>query len=491
MAYKLLTGATGLLGAYFLRDSLLAGHHMAVLGRSSKSESARHRVETLLRRWEIQLGSPLPRPVVIESDLTHDGLGLDGASLRWIARHCDTVIHNAASLTFRGDDPEGEPFRSNVDGTRRVLELCRTTGIRNFHHVSTAYVCGLREGTVFEHETDVGQPMGNVYEKSKLQAESMVRSAEFLDRPTVYRPAIIVGDSQTAYTSTFHGFYAPLKLAHTMASKVVRGATGGQFIMAALGLKGGERKNFVPVNWVSAVMSHIHSRPELHGKTYHLTTPNPVPILEMSEVLQEAVEAYSPMGSADMDWLCDGSWFERTFREQMVIYGAYWRDDPRFDQANTRQAAPHLPCPQLTRPALMKLAKYAIDSNFGRVREPKHRPEFDVHHHLGRLLESWAELDNTERPYAHLGLQVNGPGGGQWELYVENGHVVAAKHGVSSRVTAVYHLHSATFKQLAHRQVTVDQAVRTGDVRIEGNGMEPERLQAVLQATATLPGGMG
>ena len=44
--YHLLTGATGLLGSYLLRDSLLAGRRMAVLVRPSKSESAVQRIET-------------------------------------------------------------------------------------------------------------------------------------------------------------------------------------------------------------------------------------------------------------------------------------------------------------------------------------------------------------------------------------------------------------------------------------------------------------
>jgi putative sterol carrier protein len=62
---------------------------------------------------------------------------------------------------------------------------------------------------------------------------------------------------------------------------------------------------------------------------------------------------------------------------------------------------------------------------------------------------------------------------------------MAAEDGVSSRATAVYHLDSKTFHQLVRRNLTVRQAVSRGEVRIEGNGMEPKRLEAVLQATAT------
>ena len=220
--YHLLTGATGLLGSYLLRDCLLAGRNMAVLVRPSKSESACQRVESLVRQWELSLETSLPRPIVLEGDLSKIDLGLNSHTLNWIGQHCTSVLHSAASLVFRGDDPNGEPYLSNVEGTRRMLELCRRTGIRQFHHVSTAYVCGLREGRILESDVDVGQTPCNAYEKTKLQAEILVRRADFLDPPTIYRPSIIVGDSQTGYTTTYHGFYAPLRLAHTMAGRITR-----------------------------------------------------------------------------------------------------------------------------------------------------------------------------------------------------------------------------------------------------------------------------
>jgi nucleoside-diphosphate-sugar epimerase len=463
---------------------------MAVLVRPSKSESARQRVETLLRQWELSLETSLPRPVVLEGDLSEMDLGLDNHTLGWIEQHCTSVVHNAASLVFRGDDPDGEPYLSNVEGTRRMLELCRCTGIRQFHHVSTAYVCGLREGRVLESDVDVGQTPGNVYERTKLQAEMLVRAADFVDPPTIYRPSIIVGDSQTGYTTTYHGFYAPLKLAHTMASRVVRGATAGDLIVAALGIQGDDRKNFVPVDWVSAVICHIHGRPEFHGTTYHVTSPHPPLVLEMASVMQEVVEELSPMGDPDSSWNLDGEWFAKTFRDQLGIYGAYWRDDPKFDMANTRRAAGHLPCPKLDREMMSHLARFAIDANFGRARRAKHKPEFDVHGHMRRLMHgqgdshSRGEMPNGDPRIAHLGIQVDGPGGGQWELLVRDGRLVAIDDGVSTRSTAVFHVHSTTFCSLVQGELSVSQAVQAGQVRIEGNGMDRRRLEAVLQAMA-------
>src|SRR5277367_4641035 len=92
--YHLLTGATGLLGSYLLRDSLLAGRRMAVLVRPSKSESAVQRIETQLRLWELSMETTLPRPVVLEGDLSEIDLGLDNVTLNWIGRNCESVFHN-------------------------------------------------------------------------------------------------------------------------------------------------------------------------------------------------------------------------------------------------------------------------------------------------------------------------------------------------------------------------------------------------------------
>ena len=414
----------------------------------------------------------MPRPVVIEGDLGDADLGLDCRSVEWIERNCDSVVHNAASLVFRGDDPTGEPYLSNVEGTRRMLELCRCTGIRKYHHVSTAYVCGLRTGRILESEADVGQTPGNVYEKTKLQAELLVREAaqgkgSWLDRPTIYRPSIIVGDSQTGYTTTYHGFYAPLKLAHTMASKITRGTIGGKQLVTALGIGKSDRKNLVPVDWVSAVMSHIHGRPESLGDTYHLTSPRPPLVLEWADLMQEVVEELSPFGELDPSWNLDGEWFAKTFREQLAIYGAYWRDDPCFDMTNTLRAAPHLPCPDLDREMMSQLARYAIEANFGKTRRTKHKPEFDVHHHMRRL-DSGHDLRDSdgEGRVARLGIQVDGPGGGQWELSVRGGRLVGVDDGVS-RPAHRCSVHSATFRSLVNGELSASHAVASGRVQIE------------------------
>jgi len=395
--YYLLTGGTGLLGSYLLRDLLLAGCRVAVLVRPTETQLAAERVDAALAQWETPDGrveanphSPvsqplLPRPVILEGDLCRPDLGLTASDLRWIADHCQAVIHSAASLAFFGPDRRGEPWLTNIEGTRRMLELCDHCGIQQFHHVSTAYVCGLRRGRVLETELDVGQEMGNDYERSKLEAEKLVRSASLGRPPTIYRPSILIGDSRTAYTSTFHGFYAAVKLTHTLVSQMVRGSVTAEFVMRAFHVDANEHKDFVPVDWVSAVIAYLVSRPEHHGKTYHLTAAEPTPVAAWGLAIERAVQpSFRPTDFSDAT-LRDASWFEQVFRQQIEVYRAYWRNDPRFDRTHTMAAVPHLPCPTVDYDMLVRLAEFAIQANFGRTRPAARPRRCDARAHLRRL----------------------------------------------------------------------------------------------------------
>ncbi len=360
----LLTGATGLLGRYLLRDLLLADTSVAVLVRRGRRQNAAERVEAMMLSWESMLDRELPRPHVLEGDLTKPNLGLDEDELAWVEQNCDSVLHNAASLTFISSDPDGEPWISNVTGTQNVLDVCEKTGIKDFHHVSTSYVCGLRDGDVFENELDEGQEWGNDYERSKVQAETLVRNATFLSPPTFYRPAIIVGDSQTGFTTSFHGFYATLHLTYTLKKSMNAEMGHDPSKPTRITLDGNECKNFVPVDWVSAVTTHVVTNRELHGQTYHLTPESSVSATEVKQVLDLAIGFEGSVFHGAGKPVDDPSEIEQLFYEHIRVYDSYWRDDPKFDGTNTRNAAPHLPCPTIDFDMLLMMANKAIEMDF-------------------------------------------------------------------------------------------------------------------------------
>ena len=369
--FVFLTGATGLLGSYILRNLLNQGKNVAVLVRPGRRETAESRISKILAHWnpayrkegnkkDAGEASAMPQtmPQVFSGDLTQPG------GLQELYGRCESVIHCAASLTFYGP-PGEEPWTSNIDGTKRILDFCDAAGVADMHYISTAYVAGSSR-TFYEKDLDIGQELRNDYEKSKFEAEKIVRSAGFLKQLTVYRPSIVVGDTQTGFTTTFHGFYAVLKLAHTLVSRLPLGSTSGRNLLLALGMDGSEQKNFVPVDWVTNVFDHIFSRPELHGQTYHLTTPNAPLLTDFVDMVQEAVEAWSTLADERDPQRADEEWFFKHYASEVQIYRAYLQDDPLFDSANTQAAAPHLPCPVMDRDLMLFLARYAILSRFGK-----------------------------------------------------------------------------------------------------------------------------
>jgi thioester reductase-like protein len=366
-SHVLLTGATGLLGRYLVRDLLLADVPIAVLVRPSRRQSAEQRVEAIMRFWETELHRPLSRPHVLSGDITNPLLGLSREDAQWVEQHCDSLLHNAASLTFHSDGPEGEPWRSNVQGIENVLATCEELQIWDFHHVSTAYVCGLRKGRVLETELDVGQEFGNDYEISKVRAETLVRAAGFLETKTIYRPAIIIGDSETGFTTTFHGFYHVLRLVCTLASSPeiwdACRDDNPERVPTRLTLSGQEAKNLVPVDWVSAAISRLVQDRRHYGKTYNLTAREPVTIAMMQDVFEEMIGFRNTIfcGCGELE---DPTIVERLFYEHLQTYAAYWRDDPVFDCTNTLAALPDLPCPNVDVALMLKLAHAAVELNF-------------------------------------------------------------------------------------------------------------------------------
>lgn len=451
MKYIALTGATGLLGSYLLKDLLRKDIPVVALIRSSRRESAQQRIEGILRRFENQLGRSLPRPVIMESDLHKPELGLNKSQIHWISEHVDSVLHNAASLTFVQEE-NGEPYASNVKGMQHVLQLCQSANIRKFHHVSTCYVCGLRKGVIMESELDEGQECGNDYEKSKIEAEKMVRSCRHIDSLTVFRPAIIVGDRHTGYTPTFHGFYAPIKIILPFAKPEETELDGFVNYSNMLGMNPQDRKNFVPVDWISQLMTHVISHPEMHDKTYHLSAANRVKIEEMGRIIGEGIIKYVKRDPAHPA-LSMGNTEQllSTFASQMGVYKAYWKDDPEFDMTNTIAAAPHLPPPMMTHDTLLTLVRYAIMSNCG---WPLPKPtvlENDVQSVFNASsccedcgIKSTGEFSSSPLTF---GLRVSGKGGGDWTIIQNNGKGLVFQ-GLPPTSHPILTMNSQTFNKL-------------------------------------------
>ena len=445
--YLLLTGSTGLLGRYLMRDLLEGGQRLALLVRGSKRESASHRVEAILQFWERQSGKTLPRPVLLEGDIRRPCLGLSGDDQRWVARHCKSIMHSAASLTFHADGT-GEPWHTNFDGTQHMLELCQATGLRRLHYVSTAYVCGLRQGKILETEVDCGQTFRNDYEESKLRAELLVREASFLDKLTVYRPAVISGDSQTGYTNTYHGIYLYLRLMALLVPRQHVGPDGVRITRLRLPLQGDERRNIIPVDWVSEVMTRLYFNQAAHGRTFNLAPDHCLTARQMIDA------GYKFFNSTGVEYVGCGPIDPTTYNDLeaaslpgLAMYNNYESTDPTFDCTNLKRFAGDLPCPAIDEAMLHSYIRYGQEDRWGKRRIDK--PV--VHWQAADYFREFPVADDVSYSMAksRLAIDLVGPGGGQWTLGLMPDGSLVCTAGVHSDADSLLHMSVTEFKKLA------------------------------------------
>ncbi|HEY6565340.1 MAG TPA: SDR family oxidoreductase [Pirellulaceae bacterium] len=420
--YIMLTGSTGLLGQYLVRDLMRDGHRLAVLVRGSKGKSAAERVERMMQFWEREAGTDLPRPICLPGDITQPMLGLNDHWRRWVTRNVATMFHCAASLTFH--EHNGEPRRTNVEGTRNVVDFCEAHQIDDMQYVSTAYVCGRRHDLVREDELDVGQQFRNDYEKSKFLAEQLVREHSGFRRLTIYRPVVITGDSVTGYTATYHGTYLYMKLASVLASNMEPDADGNRHIPIRWGATGEERRNITPVDWNSRIICQLYQNPDAHGRTYHLAPAQP---MSMRSVIDYAARFYGITGIEFHGYGDNPSFklneLERWIWSNVKIYGSYDFMDPSFDMSNLNRYAPEPPSPVIDYAMAERFMRYADQDRWGKRKPPPlERPPIEAASYLREIQEAAPSWDSSST-ITTLGLEVVGPGGGPFQLHLRNDHL--------------------------------------------------------------------
>ena len=419
--YSLLTGATGLVGRYLMRDLLEKGHKLAVLVRPTKKERVRERIETILQMWEDELGYRLPRPVILSGDLNEPNLGLSAKQTKWAAQYLDQVIHGAAILRFHSATRAEEPWRTNLGGTKNVLEFAKSAGVKHFHYISTAYVCGKRDDVVQESELNVNQEFRNDYEVSKFEAETLVQSSDEFETKTIYRPGVVVGDSKTGYTSTYHGLFLYLRLLAMLVPQQERNEDGVFVTPIRLPIDGDEPRNLVPVDWVSKTISHLVCTPEAHGRTYHLVPDKGTTGKEMIEYCYEYFHSSGvEFCGSDAERTADNEFAQKLF-ENTSIYASYETSDPQFDKSNVNRFAGHLACPPIDKQMIFKFLDFGNSNKWGKSRPKTPKVARWIESHLTEIALAAQKTMGAlgiagANRLLRFGLDIHGPGGGQWQL---------------------------------------------------------------------------
>ena len=257
-----LTGSTGYLGSY-----LVAGLFNSHLDRLNLLVRARSEQEARERLWQsLQLHSEFPgffehintRVRIFRGDLTSERFGLSNDEYHALVDSTDSILHCAASLNRKS---EKQCLNVNLRGSLEVIQLARRAqnrnGLRRYSHVSTVAVAGKRQNEVVTEDASIDWNRSDYdpYARTKKFCEHMVHQL-LPDVPhTVFRPAIVLGDSRRPETSQFDMVQAFDTLSR----------------FPVLPLRPTDKIDIIPANYVGAAIVKIHQMDTPRFGIYHLS----------------------------------------------------------------------------------------------------------------------------------------------------------------------------------------------------------------------------
>ncbi len=268
------TGATGFIGKRLVKK--LLERRGAVVYFLLRSES-QAKVPELLAYWGVSKARAIP----VHGDLTARKLGVSAEDIKALKGQIDHIFHLAAVYDLSAD--EESQVAVNVEGTRNAVEFAKAIDGGHFHLVSSIAAAGLYEGVFREDMFDEAENLDHPYFSTKHESEKIVRR-ECKVPWTVYRPAMVVGDSRTGEMDKIDGPYYFFKLIQRMRQILPPW-------MPAVGLEGG-RVNIVPVDFVVDALDHIsHSKADLSKRCFHLVDPKGYRVGDVLDIFSKAAHA--------------------------------------------------------------------------------------------------------------------------------------------------------------------------------------------------------
>jgi thioester reductase-like protein len=266
-----LTGATGVLGSYILRELLLTtDSKIYCLVRAGDSAKAHQRLKNVLLSYGHpgQLLANFNRRVVpVIGDISCKNLGLKEKAYADLASNIDMTIHSAALTNLYLPYSSIAPI--NVAGTQHMVDFALNTNQKYILHVSSYSVMGnllYKGGVVYlEKDFDLGQGFEKMgYPQSKFESERIVRDATQLGLQwDIVRPGNIFGDAdtglypydKTGVTTFYYEFFELI---------IKTGLAGfGIFYF-----------DMTPVNYIARAILHLALKRETVFETYHLLNPH-------------------------------------------------------------------------------------------------------------------------------------------------------------------------------------------------------------------------
>jgi amino acid adenylation domain-containing protein/thioester reductase-like protein len=262
----LLTGATGFIGAYLLRDLLeTTGSPVECLVRARDAADAAARIRATLERYGLWDEGYRSLIVPLVGDLAAPDLGLGPDAWAALRGRVGAVFHNGAHVNF------ARTYRqlrdANVGGTRQLLRLIAESDSPGMHFVSTTGVFAPSTGRPLSATENslTGPPerLGNGYNQTKWAAEELARLARARGIPvSVYRPARVSGDSRTGACQELDLIW-----------QIIKGSVQAGVIPEG----DDDSTGWIPVDRVSAAIVGLAARPDAYlpdaPYSFNLTNP--------------------------------------------------------------------------------------------------------------------------------------------------------------------------------------------------------------------------
>ncbi len=277
----LLTGATGFLGAFVLRELLeQTNATIYCLVRAANAEEGKRRIQRNLESYQLQHEQLHRRIIAVPGDLARPGWGISERQFDTLASSIDVIYHCGAWVNFTY--PYSALKAANVQGLQEAIRLACTIKRKPIHFVSSVAVFSppayaaqrvVREDNPLEHTAG----LFSGYAETKWVAEKILGLARQRGVPVaIYRPSVIGGHSQS-------GIGNPKDLIWNVIKGCIQlGVVPDLEHVPDLDTL----VNIAPVDFVSKAIVHLAQQPESFNRAFHFSNPQPMHWSKVAEVIR-------------------------------------------------------------------------------------------------------------------------------------------------------------------------------------------------------------
>lgn len=297
-----ITGSTGFVGAFLLADLLHMPRVFQVgcLVRAADAIIGLERVQAAMAKFNLWEEGFVHKLLIIPGHLEDEHLGMGPERFEEIAQWAGVIFHLGARVNYT--QPYSLHRPANTVGTRNIVRFACAGRTKTIHYVSsiscfgpTGFVTGAttmpEDAPLLPHAVALKYDHG--YAQSQWVVELLLRRLMERGFPiAIYRPGFITGHSQTGACNP-----------DDFLSRLLHGCRE----MGSYPRLANQRKEFVPVDYVCAVMRHISASPESVGRAYHIVPPSREASIDMIDFM----ELVGQVGCASMQGVSYAEWIER------------------------------------------------------------------------------------------------------------------------------------------------------------------------------------